>query len=193
MNMPRFTAETSLYKTSGHYRTGRPTVDPSAQTVGPIWPAAKEQEGEIINVHGCPPGCYEVGEQPNITCVCIPPGDGEGGGEHLPPGSRPEEPYGDQPSTYDRVLEKLRAWNSRPCVIDDFQGLENQQDNAIKYCEKRARKAGKQYEGIIRCFGNLGATIVKKKCCIYPYNYKGPNPPVDCKDVPPQCIEKRCR
>src|SRR5215831_6899205 len=91
MNLPRFTAEASLYKTSGQYRTGRHTVNPSAQIVSPIWPAAREQEGEIINVHGCPPGSIAVGEQPNITCVFIPPaGTGEAG-EDVPPGGRPED------------------------------------------------------------------------------------------------------
>jgi hypothetical protein len=84
MNMPRFTAEASLSKTSGHYRTSRHILNPSVQTVGSIWPAAREQVGEIIHVHGCPPGSIAVGEPPNITCVFIPPGGAGGGGKTCP-------------------------------------------------------------------------------------------------------------
>jgi hypothetical protein len=40
MNMPGFTAETSLYKTSGHYRTGRQAIDLSTQMIGTIHLAA---------------------------------------------------------------------------------------------------------------------------------------------------------
>jgi len=35
-NMPGFTADVSLYQTSGHYRTGRPT-----QMISAIYPAAR--------------------------------------------------------------------------------------------------------------------------------------------------------
>jgi hypothetical protein len=91
MNIPAFTAEASLYKTSGHYRTGRHRINSSAQTGSPVRPAAREQEGEIINVHGCPPGSIAVGEQPNITCVFIPGGGAGGGNGGIPPGGGPED------------------------------------------------------------------------------------------------------
>jgi hypothetical protein len=36
MNMPRFTAEDSLYKTSGHYQTSRQAINLPTQTIGAI-------------------------------------------------------------------------------------------------------------------------------------------------------------
>src|SRR6266540_1463718 len=51
MAMPAFTAESSLYKTNGHYWTGRHAVNSSAPMVSPVWPAVREQEGEVT-----PPG-----------------------------------------------------------------------------------------------------------------------------------------
>src|SRR5438128_4234067 len=57
VNMPRFTAETSLYKTSG-YRTGRRVTDACEQVIDVIRPAvAKEEEevGEVIFVEGALP------------------------------------------------------------------------------------------------------------------------------------------
>jgi len=77
MNFPRFNAEASLYKTSGHYQTNRNLINlPSA-----VYPA------EVIEVHGCRPGLLQLGEGDDM--VCIDPadpfpgsdgGDGPGGG-----------------------------------------------------------------------------------------------------------------
>jgi hypothetical protein len=86
VTMPRFTADASLYKTSGQYRTGRRTVNRSAQTAGPIWPAVKEQEGEVIHVHSCAPGWTDIGG----TCWPDPLTEPEaGGGEPGVPGGSP--------------------------------------------------------------------------------------------------------
>jgi hypothetical protein len=77
MTVPAFTAETSLYKTSGHHRTGQHRITPSAQSVSPVWPAAKaEGEGEVINVHGCPPGysMWEAGGEWGCDLVEPPTG-----------------------------------------------------------------------------------------------------------------------
>lgn len=56
MNMPRFTAEAVLYKTSGHYRTGRQAINLSAEMIRPIHPAR-----EVIEIHSCPPGWSDIG------------------------------------------------------------------------------------------------------------------------------------
>lgn len=61
MTMPRFTAEASLYETNGHYRTGMQVIKLSVQTIIPIRPALREQEGEVIHVHSCPPGFSDIG------------------------------------------------------------------------------------------------------------------------------------
>jgi len=71
--MPRFTAEASLYKTSGHYRTGR--VNLSAEMIRTIHPAR-----EVIEIHDCPPGESRLGG----TGPCWPdpltePSVGQGG------------------------------------------------------------------------------------------------------------------
>ena len=89
MNMPRFTATVSLYKTNRHYRTSRHTSNPSAQRVSPISPAAREQEGEVIHVHSCPPGYSDIGGSCWPNPLTEPPVGG--GGEDLPPGGGPED------------------------------------------------------------------------------------------------------
>lgn len=61
MTMPRFTAEASLYETNGHYRTSMQVIRLSVQTINPIRPALREQEGEVIHVHSCSPGFSDIG------------------------------------------------------------------------------------------------------------------------------------
>jgi hypothetical protein len=81
MTIPAFTAETSLYKTSGHYRTGRYNL--SAETIRPA--------AEVIEIHDCAPGFLKLGEWPNMTCIPDPndtggDGEGPGPGDGLPTG-----------------------------------------------------------------------------------------------------------
>lgn len=44
MNMPGFTAEDSLYKTSGHYRAGRHAINPLVHMVIPAIPPCQNCE-----------------------------------------------------------------------------------------------------------------------------------------------------
>jgi hypothetical protein len=82
MTMPRFAAEASLYKTSGHYRTGG-HINSSAQTGSRVWPAVREQGGEVIDVcEDDPSKCWP----PPLT---EPP---VGGGDGWPPGGGPTDP-----------------------------------------------------------------------------------------------------
>jgi hypothetical protein len=96
MNMPRFTAESSLYQTNGHYRTGRNALHLPAQMISPIHPAIGKGElgwpgdvpGDVIRVHGCAPGylLWEAGGE--WGCALVeppPPPPPTGGGE--PPGT----------------------------------------------------------------------------------------------------------
>jgi hypothetical protein len=87
MNMPALTAEASLYKTNRYYRAGRYTIDSSAQTGSPVWPALREQEGEIIEVHGCPPGWTDYGG----TCFPPPVTEPPTGGDDWPTGDGPTD------------------------------------------------------------------------------------------------------
>src|SRR5437870_5464973 len=73
MSTPGFSAEASLYKTSGHYRTGRYTIDSSAQTVNPVWPAVINVGGEVIEIHDWGPPLTE-------PPVLVDWGGGGGGG-----------------------------------------------------------------------------------------------------------------
>src|SRR5262245_31871663 len=81
MRMQSFTAEASLYQAIRHYRTSRarPAVNSSTRTGCPIWPALREEEGEVIDV------CKD---DPSL---CLPPPLTEptwvgGGGDGWPPG-----------------------------------------------------------------------------------------------------------
>ena len=55
-NLPGFTAEISLYRASGHYRTGKSTIIPSTRMTGSIHQAATatEENGVIIIVDDAP-------------------------------------------------------------------------------------------------------------------------------------------
>ena len=59
MTMPQFTAEASLYRTRGQYRTGVQANKLPTKTVGPIYPA-REMEDEIY-VHSCATGSTYIG------------------------------------------------------------------------------------------------------------------------------------
>ena len=56
MNMPGFTAEDSLYKTSGHYQTDRHAINSPEQALSAIYLPAMKIDPEVINIHGCQPG-----------------------------------------------------------------------------------------------------------------------------------------
>ena len=91
MNMPRFTAEASLYETKEHYRTSRYGFNLRTQMIGPLSPAVTKEEcwsaggspwqdpagnwncdTEVINVSACGPGEVPLGEPPNIACIPDP-------------------------------------------------------------------------------------------------------------------------
>ncbi len=119
MNTPAFVAEASLYRTSGVYRSsgGRQVFYSSAQRAGPILPAVINVGDETIPIHGCPPGFFEVGEQPNVTCVLIP----RGGGEDTPPGGRPDNggPSGGGTKTPPKTPPRVPPKGSRLCTPKD--------------------------------------------------------------------------
>jgi hypothetical protein len=59
MNMPRFTAEASLYKASGHYQTGRQVINSSTQVISSIYLAMIATGG--VNCSNCVGGeCVEL-------------------------------------------------------------------------------------------------------------------------------------
>ena len=64
MSMIRFSAEASLYKASGHYRTGRQALYLPRRTNSM---RLALDEGEVIVIKDCPPGWKKLGEG-----VCVP-------------------------------------------------------------------------------------------------------------------------
>jgi hypothetical protein len=124
MNMPTFTAEASLYKTSGHYRIhrARHPVSSSAQMISPVSPALF-QRPETVEVHSCPVGWSDFGG----TCyppLTEPPVGGGGGGD-MPPGGGPDNggPFSGESGKddLDKVqvngcsIRQLRSKAAKPC------------------------------------------------------------------------------
>ena len=96
MSMPRFSAEASLYRASGHYQTGGQALSLPRRT-NSLRLALETRGEEIVIVKDCPPGWERLGEG---TCVRALPGGGGpagppgpgGGGEGSPPGAETPEP-----------------------------------------------------------------------------------------------------
>ena len=61
MKMPGFTAETSLYTTSGHYRAGRHAIDSPAQLIIPAIPMCQNCDGILDR-------CENNGWRPRALC-----------------------------------------------------------------------------------------------------------------------------
>jgi hypothetical protein len=146
MNMLRFCAEDSLYKASGHYRTGRNAANSPAQATSAIYPA----RDEVIEVVGCRPGFIELGEG---VCVRDPSWPGGGGvppGPPHEPGAEPPPPPGGWPSgepadKSDKPTreEKIgKAWRRR-CAIDHYEKpteILDCCDNKYLACMKKAKE-----------------------------------------------------
>lgn len=143
MTMPRFSAEASLYETNEHYRTGMQVIKLSVQTINPIRPALREQEGEVIHVHSCPPGFSDIGG----SCWPIPldepphdagvgdggprdggPPDGGGGG-----GNGDKPPKVCTPQLQDNCNELYR-------ICREKYGVECMEGEPVSHCEARQPK-----------------------------------------------------
>jgi hypothetical protein len=95
MNLPRFSAEASLYQANGHYQTPRQSISLPTQMIGTIhlsmepieWPGG----GEVIPIQGgCAPGWTDIGG----TCWPNPltePSAGDGGTPGGPFGEGPRD------------------------------------------------------------------------------------------------------
>lgn len=154
MNMPTFTAEASLYETSGHYRAGRCTIDSSAQPNSAVWPAMKDEQ---IEIHDCPVGFIKVGEWPNMACVLIPPGGGGGENGGIPPGGGPED--GGPTSTPPKPPQPKNPppIGSVPCN-PTHRGIDAFADKCLD-----KNKSGKRAQWQVFCGPEKG----EKWCCFY--------------------------
>lgn len=70
MNMPSFTAEHTLYRTSSNYRTG---IHLPTSPMRVVYPAR-----EVIQVHSCPPGWSDIGGSCWPNTLTEPTGGGGG-------------------------------------------------------------------------------------------------------------------
>ena len=129
MNMVGFTAEASLYKTSGHYQTGRSrhAVNLSAHMISTIFPAR-----EIIEVHDCAPGGILWEDGADRGCTYYGPsgggegegagtptgGGGGGGGGKRPPKAPPKKPPvdPDKPVSFGCSINQLNSQAFKRCA-----------------------------------------------------------------------------
>ena len=163
MNMPGFTAESSLCRTNGQYRTGRRAVHLPAQIISPIYPAVINVGHETIPIHSCLPGWNDWGG------TCYPPLTEPpvgGGGE--PGGSEPVEvgegkgkpgkgkPGKDKPAPKRPVRRYLQS--ARNCL-----GTEAGPDLAKAELDCGAKSKGDDLR-TLRCFDNSDGTV-DAVCC----------------------------
>lgn len=66
MNMPGFTAETSLYKTSGHYQAGKYAINSPINMLSAVYPALRVSDVECKTF--CCAACSCCANLGNATC-----------------------------------------------------------------------------------------------------------------------------
>jgi hypothetical protein len=160
MHEPRFTAESSLYRTSACYRT----ADTAARAIGAIQPA------EIIEVHGCAPGT-DIVEWDDGTWSCEPVGPNPwgGGGGSGGPGTVEERDGNDGPPRGgegkrppSKPPRKPKRWPprlGRDCEAKDIPGGDVM--SAIIECGGKAKEGELRN---LRCFDNPDGTT-DVVCC----------------------------
>ena len=96
MNIPGFTADASLHRTNGHYRTGRNrhAIHLPGRMISPIYPAEINVGHETIPVHSCAPGWTDMGGTCWPNPLSEPSWGGEGTGTPGVPGEGDGGPGG---------------------------------------------------------------------------------------------------
>lgn len=156
MNLPKFTAEASMYATNGYYRNNRQIHSPT-QLNGLIHPA------EIIEVHGCPPGWSDIGgtcwpdplTEPSggggSTGIPGVPSDGDGkgggGGTSSKPTPRPKPTAEEVAKAKEKakairrckaICEATRTVDKRACALDPHPDIcRSIADNVLSRCKTR--------------------------------------------------------
>jgi hypothetical protein len=151
MSMPRFSAEASLYRASGHYRTGRHALNLSPQMISKMYPAM-----EVIEVFGsppCRPGFINLGEGVCVRDPSLPAGGGLPGGSPDEPGAEPPPPPGggprgepfDKSETKRRAQDTGRAWREQcekedPDIVKVFKCCDRKSNECVKEAKKAPLK-----------------------------------------------------
>jgi hypothetical protein len=169
MNIPKFTAEASLYEASGYYQTSRRTLNLCRQTNSAIYPAMM---GEVVTVGGCGPGLFQWGDpggEEGVDWGCVDPleggGDGsagsgpvvvpdDGGSHGRAGGSRANPKKGADPTRGFRFPAGLR-WR---CSVIEQKNCEDNYGEALDRCIKEVPK-GEDF--VVKCGSNTGDPF----CC----------------------------
>ena len=168
MNMPGFTAQASLDKANGHYRTDSWASTSVTKAIHALHPAA-----EVIEVHGCPPGTIPWIEGETAVCILTEPswgGDGQSSGGdggfsdaeaygRGPGRKRPRKP--ERPKSEPKP--KPRKLAPERCTQEHLKTEKHQQ------CAKRQEQdllAGKGIHEIH--FAACGEELSEVLCCIDP-------------------------
>jgi hypothetical protein len=159
MNIPTFTAEVSLCKTSGHYQTGRRILNSRKQTNNAIYPAMMK---EVIEVHGCAPGSILWENGGDWGCNPIDFGGfdgGGGGGPIVVPDDGPRGPRsGPGPGDPDPTGRFRYPAGLRQCSEVDKKNATENYGKAIKEC-MYGRPEGENF--VVKCGSNSGNPF----CC----------------------------
>jgi hypothetical protein len=171
MNMPRFGAEASLYKTSGHYRTGRQAINSRTKMIGPIHLAVINDPGPgetVVIVEKWPPDAWDplepwTGGQTTGPGTSGPGGGGTGsetGGE-TGGGTGSADPMKnlDEPKLNGCSIRQLNSKAAKPCnkqIEDDLlNGVKNSH-----YFQCTGSRKGKVVHPKMECCKDSGDVTV---------------------------------
>ena len=163
MNMPGFTADATLYKTSGRYQTSRNMINLPTQMI---------YAAEVIEVHGCRPGTLQLGEGEDMVCIDPndpwdghdggegPPGGGpsgggpsQGGGGGTPPKRPPKPPPKEPPP---------KPLPYRDCTENEIASFGSGWDQLKQDCQTYM---GANYAAVLRCRNSWPRNESPLMCC----------------------------
>jgi hypothetical protein len=154
MNMPGFTAEDSLYKTSRQYRTGRHAINLPTPMIGTIRLAAIDESGEVIViVEEWPPDPWTPPSWGGAGGTPVPQagnggGGGGGGGGGAGPKPKPKPKPTPEERARAREIAKCEArchgghtGDVMKCAFDpDPDRCKSIADNVFSRCKTRCQE-----------------------------------------------------
>ena len=152
--LPGFTANASLYRTSGHYRTGKRAINLRVQQMGTMRPSAIDVPGEVIEIEDDAPWSPPSWGGHTGPGTSGPPGEpGGGGGDAGGESSSGEPPK--KPPVRDKhgrgcTPGQLRSRWAKPC--NELRKLEMKDgDENPHYVECTGEKLGDWKHGEMKC------------------------------------------
>jgi hypothetical protein len=176
MNIPGFSAETSLYKTSGRYQIGRQVINLPTQMNGIIHLAMEKD----INIFGCAPGSTMFGQGEDWYCVPDPSwdggedpgtpsgpfdgGDGGGGGGGSGSGGTEPPPRVCRPAR-GRIEIQGVLWRQQCPIEQIYHCCKKKADKCIEDCGSSGTSAS------VQCKNECGKS---RGVCVDERNRRGP-------------------